>query len=147
MKTYHLDPDKFPRVRRNIIITYIVLAIIGFVVFYLYIREALFGQAWMLIPFVLFVFALAGWFALRERKKYWDGFQLTIQDNALIRLAPKMLEMKVKRAGITGVREVRQGLIVSTKVHENTLLIPKDLRDEDYQTAKRILEKWTANKG
>lgn len=143
MKTYHLDPDKFPKVRRNIIITYIFLALAGLGVVYLNIREALFGSAWVLIPFVLLLFAGAGLFAIRQQKKFWEEFELTIRDNALFYSAPKSIQMKIKKSEITGVREVKQGLILSTTEKENTLLISKNLSDSDFREVKRKLEQWS----
>ena len=89
MKTYQLDQEKFPRIRRNIILSYIFLALVGLGVVYLYIREDLFGQAWTLIPFVCVVFAAGGWFALRQRRKYWEEFRLRIKDDALYFRAPE----------------------------------------------------------
>ena len=146
MSTYKLDPEKFSRVRRNIILTYIALALVGLGVVYLYIREALFGEAWPLIPFVLLLFTAAGWFALRERRKYWEEFKLTVRDNTLFYKVPKAPEIRIKRSKITRVREVRNGLILSTLDRENMLLVPRDLPDEDYQAIKRRMDSWT-NKG
>lgn len=142
MKTYRLDPNKFPRVRRNIILSYVFMALVGLGVVYLYVRDALFGQAWTLIPFVLLVFTGGAWFALRQRRKYWEEFQLRIQDDALYFRAPHVPEVRIQRRGITGVKEIRQGLILSTPARENTLLVPRDLPDEDYQAFKKIMEKW-----
>jgi len=93
MKTYKLDPKKFPKVRRNIILSYIFLAMLGLVVFYLYLRDALFNQAWGLIPFVLLMFAGAGWLAVRDRRRFWEEFQLIFKEDVLIRRAPKSPEM------------------------------------------------------
>lgn len=146
MKTFKLDPKKFPKVRRNIIITYAVLALIGLGMVWLYLRDLLFGSAWGLIPFVVLIFALAGWFALRERRRYWDEFQLEVEGDSLIRFAPKTMTVRLKRPGITGIREVSQGLIVSTESRKNMLLIPRQLADEDYQAVKRILDSWVVKK-
>ena len=136
VKTYHLDPEKFPRVRRNIILTYVVLALAALGLFYLYMREVLFTQARMLIPVILLLFAVAGWYALRQRRKYWDQFEMRLTDQYLIRFIPGMPEMRLTYPDITGVREVRHGLILSTRISKNTLLIPKALRDQDYQSIK-----------
>jgi hypothetical protein len=40
------------------------------------------------------------------------------------------------------VKEVRHGLILSTPAKENTLLIPRELPDEEYQEIKRTLTRW-----
>ena len=146
MKTYQLDPEKFPRIRRNIILSYIFLALIGLGVVYLYIREDLFGQAWTLIPFVCLVFIAGGWFALRQRRKYWEEFRLRIKDDALYFQAPNLPEARIQRKYITGVKEVRNGLILATPGRANTLLVPRDLPDEDFQEIKGIFEEW-AGKG
>ena len=142
MKTYKLDPEKFPRIRRNIILSYIFLAMACLGVVYLYIREALFGQAWTLIPFILLVFALACWYAIRQRRKYWEEFHLVLRADALTYQVHKSPEVRIKRSKVSGVKEIRQGLILSTPQRENRLVIPKALREEDYQEIKRTLEKW-----
>ena len=142
MKNYQLDPKKFPRIRRNIILTYIALALVGLGVIYLYLREDLFARAWTLIPFALLVFAVGAWLAIRQRRKYWEEFQLRIQDDALYFQMPKMGEARIQRKHITGVREMRQGLVLATPGREYTLLIPKDLADKDYEEIKKILKKW-----
>ena len=147
MKTYQLDPKKFLRIRRNIILTYFIFSILGLVIFYLYFRDALFGQVWILVPFVLLLFAAAGWFAVRQRRRYWDEFKLTINDSMLIRAAPKLPDARFNKNAITGVKEVRQGLILSTRASENALLIPKALPDEDYLAVKQVLEKWIQKRG
>ena len=143
MKTYHLDPEKFPKVRRNIIITYIFLALAGLGVVYLNIRGALFGSAWPLFPFVLLLFAGVCLFAIRQRKKFWEEFELTFKADALYYSAPKAMQIKINKSAVTGVREVKEGLIISTKQKENTLLISKHLTDRDFQEVKRKLEKWS----
>jgi len=143
VKTYHLDPEKFPKVRRNIIITYIFLAMAGLGVVYLNIRGSLFGSAWPLIPFVLLLFAGACLLAIRQRKKFWDDFELSFKADALYYSAPKVMQIKINKSAVTGVREVRQGLIISTKEKANTLLISKHLSDRDFQEVKRKLDQWS----
>jgi len=142
MKTYHLDPKKFPRVRRNIIITYIILALVGLGIIFLYLREALFRSAWGLIPFVFLLFTIAGGYALWERKKYWQEFEIAVKDSTLTLKKPKTPPININRSKITGIREVHQGLVLSTKNRENAFLIPKDLPDEDYQALKVLLQEW-----
>jgi len=142
LKTYKLDPEKFPRIRRNIILGYILLALAGLGVVYLYIREALFGPAWTLIPFILLMFAIACWYAIRQRRKYWEEFQLVVREDALTYQVHNSPEIRIKRSIVTGVKEFRQGLILSTSERENTLVIPKDLPEEEYSQIKHTLEKW-----
>lgn len=146
MQTFKLDPEKFPKIRRNIIITYAILALVGLGMVWLYLRDNLFTRAWGLIPFVLFLFALAGWFALRERKRYWDVFRLEIGNDVLTRSAYKTNTVKLKKSEITTAREVRQGLIVGIPKNKNALLIPKQLQDQDYQLVKRKLDNWANRK-
>ncbi len=144
MKTYHLDPEKFPRIRRNIILTYIFLSLLGLAIVYLYIGAPLFGSAWTLIPFVLVVFAAAGWYTLYERQKYWEQYELTLTPEDLKISAHKSPDIRISKDKITAVREVRQGLILSNPQKENWLLIPKDLPDNDYAAVKKILESWVS---
>jgi len=144
MKSFRLDPDNFPRIRRNIILTYIILALVALVIFYLYLQEALFNQAWILVPFVLLVFTAAGWYALQQRRKYWEGYELRLGDKILIRAFPNNPDMKIKRTDVTGIKEVRQGLILATRASENALLIPKELSDQDYQQIKGVMEMWAS---
>lgn len=143
MKIYRLDPEKFPRVQRNTILTYFFLSLVGLGVFYLNIGNALFNQAWMLIPLVFFAFTLAGWLSLRDRRRYWDEFEIIIRDNALTRRAPKLPDYTIKKSAMRGFKEVRQGIIIATASSENTLIIPRDLPDNDYRKLKQTLENWT----
>jgi hypothetical protein len=143
LKIYRLDPDKFPRVQRNTILTYFFLSLVGLGVFYLNIGNALFNQAWMLIPLVFFAFTLAGWLSLRDRRRYWDEFEIIIRDNALTRRAPKLPDYTIKNSAMRGFKEVRQGIIIATASSENTLIIPRDLPDNDYRKLKQTLENWT----
>lgn len=147
VKTFHLDPKKFPQVRLNIILTYTVLAMAALGIFYFYLRGALFAQAWILIPAILVLFAAAGWYAVRQRRKYWDEFKLRITDRSLIRSVPNMPDMQVRFSDITGYREVSQGLILSTSVSENALLIPKALGDQNYQAVKAEISRQTKQRG
>lgn len=148
VKNYHLDPQKYPRIRRKIILTYSVLALVALLIFYIYLREALFAQVWILIPFILLLFAAAGWFAIHQRRKYWYEFELQFTDQYLIRSVPNTPDMRVRFTDITDYREVRQGLILSTPVSENAMLIPKALRDQDYQAVKaEITRRTTKQRG
>jgi hypothetical protein len=143
MKTYHLDPQKFPKIRRNILLTYLVLWLVGLGVVYLSIGAPLFGSAWGLIPFTMLLFALAGWVALRERRKYWQAYTLRLDREKLIRSTPRSPEIQFTKKDVIRVREVRQGLIVSTQIKENALLIPKDLPGSDYNHLKKVLQSWS----
>lgn len=144
MKKYHLDPEKISSVRRNTIILYTSMSLVILGVIYVYIRDALFGKAWALIPFTFLLFIGAGWLSMRDRKKYWKSFELIVQDNGLRRSAFRTPTVRLERARITKVREVKNGLIVSTRANKNALLIPKSLPDKDYQKIKRIVENWAS---
>ncbi len=146
MQTFKLDPNKFPKILRNIIITYVFLALAGLGMVWLTLRENLFTRAWGLIPFVVIIFALVGWFAIRERKRYWEDFRLEIDGDALTRSAYKTGTVKIKKSEITGFKEVRQGLIIAVRGKENALLIPRQLTDQDYQLVKGKLENWADHK-
>lgn len=147
MNTYHLDPNKFPRIMRNIILTYFILALVGLGVIYLYLRETLFGSAWGLIPLVFLLFALAGGYALWERKKYWQEFEIAVKNATLTYKKPKMPPIIIQRSKITAVQESRQGLILSTKSRENAFLIPKELPGDDYQALQQLLHDWVQKRG
>ena len=146
VKIFRLDSEKFKRVNRNTILTYFFLSLIGLGVFYINIGEALFNQAWMLIPLDFAAFALAGWLSLRDRRRYWDEFEIVIRENALTRHAPKLPDYTLKKSAIKGFKQVRQGIIIASSWTENALLIPKDLADHDYQKLTHILESWTAKR-
>jgi hypothetical protein len=146
LQTFKLDPNKFPKILRNIIITYVFLALVGLGMVWLYLRENLFTRAWGLIPFVLIIFALVGWFAIRERKRYWEDFRLEIDGDAIERIAYKTGTLMIKKSEIMGLKEVRQGLIIAVRGKENALLIPRQLTDRDYQLVKRKLENWANHK-
>jgi hypothetical protein len=143
LKIYRLDPNKFQRIQRNTILLYFVLSLIGLGVFYINIGKALFNQAWMLIPLDFVAFALAGWISLRDRRRYWDEYQIIIRENTLIRQIPKTPDYTIKKSSIKDFKEVRRGMIIATKTSENALLIPRELPDNDYLAIKHLLENWT----
>ncbi len=142
MKTCKLDPQKFPKIQRNLIILYLALSLVCIGIGYLYIGPDLFKRAWGLIPFIFIVFALAGWYAIRQRKKYWHTFQLTLKGDTLIKSAPKLPDQYLTKSKISKVEEVRQGLLISIKSKGPYMLIPRHLSDQDYAALKKTLERW-----
>jgi FtsZ-interacting cell division protein ZipA len=144
MHTYHLDPKKFSRVLRNTLIIYGVLAVVSLVLVYISVQDNLTERSWFLLLAIVALYVVGGWYSLRDRKRYWESFKLTFQDGTFTRSAHKMATFKLERARFGGFREVRGGLIVSTKANQNALFIPDDFTEQDYQAVKQHLEDWTA---
>ena len=142
MQTFKLDLEKYKKVRRHLVFTYVLLALVSLGIIYMYVGEQLFGSIWILIPLSLLAVGLLGHVGLTKRMKFWDGYELTLNDEGLTRTAPESTAIEVKKAEFTGVREIKEGLVLSTAENENALLVPRQLKDEDYQKLKGILESW-----
>lgn len=142
MQTFKLDLEKYKKVRRHLVFTYVLLALVSLGIIYMYVGEMLFGSVWILIPLSLIAVGLISHVGLTKRMKFWEGFELTLDNEGLTRTAPESNTIVVKKADFTGVREVKEGLILSTSENENAMLVPRQLVDEDYRTLKGILESW-----
>lgn len=146
MQSFHLDLEKYKKVRRHLVFTYVLLALVSLGIIYMYVGEMLFGSVWMLIPLSLLAVGLLGHVGLTKRMKFWEGFEMTLDDEGLSRIAPDSKVIEVKKADFTGLREIKEGLVLSTVENENALLVPRQLKDEDYQKLKAILESWPVPK-
>jgi hypothetical protein len=142
MQTFKLDLEKYKKVRRHLVFTYVLLALVSLGIIYMYVGEMLFGSVWILIPLALIAVGLISHVGLTKRMKFWDGFELTLDEKGLTRTAPESKTIEVKKADFAGLREIKEGLILATTENENAMLVPRQLRDEDYQTLKGILESW-----
>ncbi len=142
MQTFRLDFEKYKKVRRHLVITYVLLALVALGIIYMYVGEQLFGSVWVLIPLSLLAVGLISHVGLTKRIKFWEGFEIALDDEGLIRTAPESKTIQVKKAEFAGAREIKEGLVLSTLENENAMLVPKQLRDEDYQELKAILESW-----
>ena len=142
MQTFKLDLEKYKKVRRHLIFTYVLLALVSLGIIYMYVGEMLFGSIWILIPLSLLAVGLISHVGLTKRMKFWEGFELTLDDDGLTRTAPDSKTIEVKKGEFAGVREIKEGLVLSTIENENALLVPRQLKDEDYQVLKGILEGW-----
>jgi len=142
MQSFHLDLEKYKKVRRHLVFTYVLLALVSLGIIYMYVGEMLFGTVWILIPCSLLAVGLLGHVGLTKRMKFWEGFELTLDDEGLTRIAPDSKAIEVKKADFAGLREIKEGLVISTAENENALLVPRQLIDEDYQKLKGILESW-----
>lgn len=142
MQTFRLDFEKYKKVRRQLVIVYILLALVALGIIYMYVGEQLFGSVWALIPLSLLAVGLISHVGLTKRIKFWEGFEIVLDDGGLIRTAPESKTIRVNKAEFAGVREIKEGLVLSTLENENAMLVPKQLKDEDYQELKAILESW-----
>jgi len=142
MQTFKLDLEKYKKVRRHLVFTYVLLALVSLGIIYMYVGEMLFGSVWILIPISLLAVGLLGHVGLTKRMKFWDGFELNLDDEGLTRTAPESKTIEVKKADFSGLREIKEGLVLGTTENENALLVPRQLKDEDYQALKEILKSW-----
>ena len=142
MQSFHLDLEKYKKVRRHLVFTYVLLALVSLGIIYMYVGEMLFGTVWILIPCSLLAVGLLGHVGLTKRMKFWEGFELTLDDEGLTRTAPDSKDIEIKKTDFTGLREIKEGLVLSTAENDNALLVPRQLIDDDYQKLKGILEGW-----
>ena len=142
MQTFKLDFEKYKKVRRHLVFTYVLLALVALGIIYMYVGEMLFSSVWILIPLSLLAVGLIGHVGLSKRIKFWEGFAITVDDEGLTRTAPDSKTIQVKKAEFAGMREIKEGLVLSTLENENAMLAPRQLKDSDYQELKTILESW-----
>ncbi len=145
MKIYRLDPEKFSKARRSIILLYIITGIILIIAAVWMNWEQLSTSGFMslmIIPFIVVLFGFSAWRAIKQRQQHWQEYTLQIDDNGIVQSQPRMPDLHVKSNDIIAARETKFGLVLSTKLHRNLFGISKDLRDEDYEEVKAKVMSW-----
>ena len=144
MQTFHLDPQKASLAMRRAVIIYAVLGVISMIAVYFSIRDNITEKTWLLVLAIVALYFVSGWQYLRNRKLYWETFKLEFQEDSFTRSAHRTETVTIERFRFGGFREIRDGLVISTKANRNALFIPDDFTDQDYQAIKQIFESWTA---
>ncbi len=145
MKVYRLDPEKFSKARRSIILLYIITGIVLIIAAVWMNWEQLSTSGFMslmIIPLIVVLFGFSAWRAIKQRQQHWQEYILQIDDDSIIQSQPRMPELRVKSSDITAVRETKFGLVLSTERYRNLFGISKDLRDEDYEDVKAKVMSW-----
>lgn len=143
MKTYRLDPLKFSKQIRNIFLLYgISGAVMVIIILWLNKGKATFSSMVWLIPIVLVLFGYSAYRAYKQRKQFWEGFLIQMDDEKLIQTQPRYPDLTIKHDEIISAVEGKFGLVISTHKYCNLLAISKDLPDADYAEIKAILTSW-----
>ncbi len=145
MKSYHLDPEKFNKEKRNItgIYGFIMFILTGIFVWMVWKKEINMSSLLILVAFLAMLVHTA-YRSVKQRKQFFEGYRLELDENKLSQSQPNFPELIINRDEIKSVLENRSGLIISTTKAPNVLGITKDLRDEDYQEIKKILLSWVS---
>ncbi|MFH1446043.1 MAG: hypothetical protein ABIG43_01355 [Chloroflexota bacterium] len=147
MKTYKLDPEKFSKARRSIILLYILTGII-LIIAALWMNWKQLStngiMSLMVIPLIVVLFGFSAWRAVKQRQQHWQEYTLQIGDDSIVQNQPRMPDLHIKSSDITDVRETKFGLVLSTERYRNLFGISKDLRAEDYEEVKAKLMSWVA---
>lgn len=145
MKTYYLDPRKFPKQKKNLILLYGSTGIFLVIAAIIMNRSGqLVGTQLFVLPLMLLFIAYSTYRAIKQRKQFWDGYKLELGDNILIQNQPRYPELRINPEDMTSIVEKKFGLVISTSKYNNLLGITKDLSDADYQEIKEILYGWLA---
>lgn len=145
MKTYRLDPAKLTKTKTSIILLYGITGVLMIIAAVWMNWERIVDKdlfSIIVIPLIIGLLVYSAIRAIKQRKEYWDNYKLEINDNGLTQMQPRFPDLHINSDEITNLREGKFGLIISSEKYRDLLGITKNLRDEDYQEVKAILETW-----
>jgi hypothetical protein len=145
MKTYRLDPAKFPQQKNTILkvygITFLVLVAISVALNWG--QETMRSLLWM-IPLIAILFFYSGNRAYKQRKELWENYSLELYDDHLIQNQPRYPELRLNKSDLLSATEKKYGMLISAKQGKDILVITNFLPDEDYQEVVQTLKGWIA---
>jgi len=143
MKAYYLDPKKFPKQKKNLILLYGSTGIFLVIATIIMNRSGqLVGTQLFVLPLMLLFIAYSSYRAIKQRKQFWDEYKLEIGEKVLVQNQPRYPELRINSEDINSIVENKFGLVISTTKYNNLLGITKDLPDADYLEVKEILQDW-----
>ncbi|MEL7646213.1 MAG: hypothetical protein AAGU04_08120 [Anaerolineaceae bacterium] len=143
MKTYKLDPAKLPAQRKSLIlvygITFLVMAAISVGINWN--RESMRSLLWML-PLIAALFVYSGWRAYQQRQQLWEEYAFSISEDGLVLHQPKYPELKLSKADIIEIEDVKNGTYVTTTHGRRLFAITKLFPDADYAELRATMLRW-----
>jgi len=144
-KNYFLDPKKFGKQTRNIILLYTITGIIALIV--IFVLQHVTGTndpAWLAIISIPVLLVFIGWRSIRMRKDLWENYILTLEDDVFIQNQPNYPETRVAMSSILSSEETKEGLYLSSRQGTRIFGIPPQLRDEDYEELSQYVKETLA---
>lgn len=143
MKTYKLDPAKLPAQKKTLIlvygITFVIMAAISVAINWN--RDSMRSLLWM-IPLIAALFVYSGWRAYQQRKLLWEEYTFSVSEEGMVLHQPKYPELKLSKADITGIEDVKNGTYVSTTRGRRLFAITKLFPDADYSEMRALMLRW-----
>ncbi|MDD2523127.1 MAG: YcxB family protein [Anaerolineaceae bacterium] len=137
-KNYILDPQKLSKQNRGIILLYAITGAIAMLVIFLTQRQAA-NPPWLAIISIPLLIIFVAARSIRQRKELWDQYMLTWEDGFLIQSQPNYPDTKVPLTSVTRIEETKDGLYLSTRQGNRIFGIPRQLREEDYEELRVML--------
>ena len=139
-KTYYLDPKKLAQQTRGIILLYVITGVVTMVLIYLLqTRGGQTAPPWLLLSVIPFLLVFVGAGSIQQRKLLWDRYSLTLEDGVLHQSQPNYPDSKIALTSVTSIEETKEGLYLSSRQGKHVFGIPRQLRDEDFEELRLIL--------
>lgn len=143
MKTYKLDPAKLPAQKKTLMlvygITFLIMAALSVGINWN--RDSMKSLLWML-PLIAALFVYSGWRAYQQRKLLWEEYTFQVSEDGLVLHQPKYPELKLSKADITEIEDVKNGTYVSTTRGRRLFAITKLFPDADYAELRATMLRW-----
>jgi len=150
MRTYLLDPEKLKKTKKSIYLLYGISALVMVAIIIWLSWEKIMAKdllSILVIPLMLGLFLYSAVRAIRQREAFWKFYELSIDQDTLTQKQPNFPELHIGKDEVISLKEEKFGLVVSTEKYSNLLGITRNLREEDYQEVKELLNTWVnANK-
>jgi len=145
MKTYRLDQAKFSKTKKSIILLYGITGVLMIIAavwmnWERIVEKDLFSM--IVVPLLIGLLVYSAIRAIKQRREYWDNYKLEIDEEGLTQMQARFPDLHINKDEITNLREGKFGLIISSEKYRDLLGITRNLKDEDYQEVKSILESW-----
>jgi hypothetical protein len=144
MKTYRLDPAKLPAQKKTLTlvygITFLVMAALSIGINWN--RDSMKSLVWM-IPLIAALFVYSGLRAYKQRKELWEEYTFQVSEDGLVLHQPKYPELKLSKADIREIEDVKAGAYVSTTRGRRLFAVTKLFSDADYAELRALMQRWS----
>ena len=145
MRTYSLDPQKFGKVRRDIMILFAVIGIVAIGFGLWTTRSQLQGYGLLgliVVPVLIVILIIGAMNTIKQKKAYWGAFRIEMGEDYVIRQEPGLPGKRIQRSEVTSIQETPAGFVLSSAHNATSVIIPKDLGAADFAEIKASVSTW-----